>query len=65
MPNMDDRETLICCLEIRIGRIEGEILKLKKQVQEGIHDPRSVVGDVVLVVEGQLKQMREIIEDNK
>lgn len=62
---MDGKETLIYCLEIRIERIEREVLKLRKQIQEGIHDPRSVVGDVVLVVEGQLKQMREIIEDSK
>jgi uncharacterized protein (UPF0335 family) len=47
---------------IRIERIEQEVAKLHKAVVDGIYDSRSIVGDAVLVIEGQVKQLREILD---
>ncbi len=46
-------------LNIRLERIEQEVAKLREAIRDGRYDSRSLVGDAVLVMEGQLKQIRE------
>lgn len=45
-----------------IDRISDEVAKLRQAVIDGRYDPRSIVGDAVLVMEGQIKQALEILE---
>ena len=44
-----------------IDRIATDAAKLRQAVVDGIYDPRSIVGDAVLRIEGQLRQIREHI----
>lgn len=43
----------------RLERIEKEIEKLRKAIEDGRYNSRSLVGDAVLTIEGQLQQIRE------
>ena len=55
----------IVSIEINVERIESEVAKLRQAVIDGRYDPRSLVGDAVLVIDGQLKQVRRTLEDYK
>jgi len=45
-----------------IDRISDEVAKLRQAVVDGRYDPRSIVGDAVLIMEGQIKQALETLE---
>ena len=61
MSASSDLQEIVILVDIRLARIEKEVAKLKKAVADGIFDSRSLVGDAVLVIEGQLSQIREDI----
>ena len=44
-----------------LDRIADDVRKLRQAVIDGLYDPRSIVGDAVLRMEGQLRQVRELI----
>ncbi|MGB2580384.1 MAG: hypothetical protein WBC83_01700 [Minisyncoccia bacterium] len=58
-------DRIILFLETRVERIENEVSKLRESIKAGVHDPRSLVGDTVLVMEGQLKQIKAYFADHK
>ncbi|MFA6414723.1 MAG: hypothetical protein WC217_02435 [Candidatus Paceibacterota bacterium] len=45
-----------------IERIEQYVAKLRKAVVDGLYDERSIVGDAVLSIEGQLRQLRDVLD---
>lgn len=47
---------------IRIERIEQQIAKLRQAITDGLYGERSVVGDAVLAIEGQLSSLREVLD---
>jgi hypothetical protein len=46
----------------KIDRIKAEVAKLRQAITNQVYGERSVVGDAVLVIEGQLKQVREALQ---
>lgn len=62
-PELD--ELAVTAVDIRLERIETEVAKLRQAVVDGRVDARSLVGDAVLVIEGQLKQIRKYIPKSK
>jgi len=59
---MDKDELDRLWLNIPLSRIETYVEKLKDElIRSGMYDSRSRIGDTILCIEGQLKQMREEI----
>lgn len=47
-------------LDIPLSRIEADVEKLTDLlIRSGLHDSRSQVGDTLILIKGQLEQMRE------
>lgn len=65
MSESSDLQEIVILVDIRLKRIEKEVAKLRQAVANGSFDSRSLVGDAVLVIEGQLKQIREEIPKSK
>lgn len=60
-----DNDSLLVVLEGRLMRIDAQIQKLRKAVQDGVYDPREIVGDVTLSLEGELRHIKKLLEENK
>lgn len=65
MSQSPELDRLVAYIDIRLEKIEEEIAKLRKAIIEGHYDSRSLAGDVVLIVESQLKQLRKEIPKSK
>lgn len=59
---MDDDKLDREWLNIPLSRIEADVEKLTDLlIRSGLHNSRSEVGDTLILIKGQLKQMREEI----
>ncbi len=56
---MNDRQTHVRLALNNVERIDAEVAKLRLAVANGTYDPRSIVGDAILVMEAQLRQAKE------
>jgi len=56
---------IISQLEIGISRLEEQVGKLRKAVRDGIYRDRSLVDDGVLMMEADLRRLREALEELK
>ncbi|MFA5023036.1 MAG: hypothetical protein WC385_01330 [Candidatus Paceibacterota bacterium] len=48
-------------LRAHLKDLSLEVAKLKKAVQDGLYDPRSLVGDTILNMEASIKKLEEDI----
>lgn len=60
--NERDKRIILSQLEIYVDSIKSQTNKLRKAVQDGIYDARSIVGDSVLRMEDYTKRIEEKIE---
>lgn len=49
----------IAQIKIGIRNLENELLKLRKAIETGIYDSRSLVGDSVLMMEISVNKIKE------
>lgn len=66
---MPDRNEVVKnkIIQIEIGAInlEEQLSILRKAIEDGVYDPRSIVGDSVLRMEDALKKIKDAIAEIK